>query len=114
MFYTENRFKAVSTDLRAVAPATHWTNTRVSDNNLDVFAYGDMSWTNLNRWLKLYHARESVGKGSGGDQKRFEVIARAFGIVGELEEVQWSVVEKVLEQFREAVSAKDGMWDWTE
>jgi len=114
MFYTENRFKAVSTDLRAVAPATHWTNTRVSDNNLDVFAYGDMSWTNLNRWLKLYHARESVGKGSGGDQKRFEVIARAFGIVEELEEVQWSVVEKVLEQFREAVSAKDGMWDWTE
>ena len=113
MFYNENKFKAVSTDLSAIAPATHWTNTKVSDSNLDIFAYGDMSWANLKSWLKRYHAREIAGMGPGGEQKRFEVVARAFGMVEEMEEVQWSVVENVLEQFREAVAAKDGTWTWT-
>lgn len=53
-------------------------------------------------WLEKCHAQKAMAFRDTGDgaPAAVKIIAGAFAIVRELREVEWEVVEKVLEQFQ--------------
>ncbi|KAK5733829.1 hypothetical protein LTR17_009381 [Elasticomyces elasticus] len=118
IFYNENTFRITVIDLKMTVPRQHWLETGVPEPYARGFyLIGSLNASNLMQWCKMRHGGHGVCFRVGGlDDPCRQAVAGAMNIVDELAAVgaQWEVVERVLDQYRQAVCAgRRGLLMWT-
>lgn len=116
IFYNENEFYVVITDLAFRVPEDNWIYTRIFGSHKFSFQYhGTANWTNLVAWIKQWHEKQlsCIGSPSNAPEEWAAAI-RAFLIAEEMHELPWENVKNVLEQYRRAVPSKGASWHWTD
>jgi len=68
IYYEENRFAMLMTNLRCLVPVRHWVARRLPHSKRSIRTRGNFNWPNLKKWLETYH--QASGRGA-----YFELIA---------------------------------------
>lgn len=112
IFLYENKFTVSVRDLYYPVPSAHWYNLPYPLTRESHLKGYTKEWQNLKAWLADYHQGSVVGFRAQSDGwRRHQIVSKAFDIVDSLNDVEWEVVEKVLESFREGTEL--GTMNWS-
>lgn len=113
IFLLENKFITAIADLKMRVPREHWLNTRVPTHQRTYRLWGYPSWKDLKLWLKRVHSGEYGAFVVLTDgEPCWQAVRHAFEIVFRLAEVEWAVVDKVLEDYKLGSESGGGGWHW--
>lgn len=119
IFYKHNTFAVRITNCKIRPQPEHWFWLRDEGKGSQVKLLGNLDWTNLKEWLRLYwegkvgSLRAAWKDGGETEENERKVVCKVWEFVDRMmdADVDWNTTETMLEVFRDGLDAKKG--DWT-
>jgi len=81
IYRLQNRFTVMIRELQFEMPIGHWAQWKIPLERIQIGLSGAAKWSNLERWLELFHRRSTyIALSKGQAVSKYQVIARTFGI----------------------------------